>query len=194
MDFNTKMKPPRQDNLVDDVLARRARTIHARTIAPLTDPDVDPFAQHDEQAARAKKERLYGSLTARSSQLLGCSVLTTRPHRHVSTQITRTAAGIIVPTSITDRTSCEYLLVARVLKVGSAVPEEDLRAGDHVLVPQNAGFSVYDHADGTGTFGSVGGVGGVGGGHITELWMLGYPTHIIARLDREQARAVDDDE
>lgn len=116
----------------------------------------------------------------RLSVLFGDRIVATRPHRTLYATLTRVGQfNVVKPQGITERikTNKEYVLEATVLRTGTGVHPDDVRAGDRVIVSQFAGSVWHDAVN----------------GRETELWLFGTGD-VILKLTPEngERRALDD--
>ncbi len=92
--------------------------------------------------------------------LFGDRIITTRPHRVLAMQLERIGQfQLVKPANISERikTHKEYVFEALVLRTGTGVHPDDVKAGDRVIVSQFAGSVWYD----------------IVRGRESELWLFG---------------------
>lgn len=132
-----------------------------REIAAVRDLPVTAYHDRYDFSAyeRAKRHPLFAQLRP-----LGQRLLTTRPHRRLSAELSKTISGLLRPHQ-SNRFERSYGLVVTVV-ASSTELAADYPPGTRVLVDQFAGTRVYDLSE----------------GRECELWIVAQGD-VMARLD-----------
>ena len=139
-----------------------------------------PAAAAHENVASFERFRnaLVDPLYRRIDTLFGDRLICTRPHRVLAMQLERVGRFIIKPAvSSRIQSNKEHVLETIVMRTGTGVHADDVRAGDRIVVSQFAGSVWYD----------------VDRGHESELWLFGSGD-VIVKLIPDQAERTPLDE